>query len=461
MYKLLLSVISCLVAGSLYAAQPGTSLLQVYQLAVRNSPQLAAAHASYQARAENIPLARAGLLPQLGLAANYHDAHNKAETRDGSSISNNRYSHSLQASLSQPLFRLDSWYQLKAAKEQNEQALLELSASEQELILQSAQTYFSLLRAEDELAANQAEERAIARQLELASARFAVGMADNTDVLQARAAHDTAAANLLHSQNLVDDAWQELASLTNTRLERLYGLSHQMPVQPPSPADAQQWVARASNDNLQLQASQLAVSAAGYELQQRKSGHAPTLDAIAQYQRADSATLGFVPSEPSHPGYRRHAEQTLIGIQLNIPLYSGGATSAAVRQSRHTRDQLEFNYEQLRRQVVQDAHNLFRAVNTDVARIRARLQALRSSQSVLEATSKGYDLGTRTMTDVLDAERQLYAAARQYNNARYDYLLNNLQLQLVAGNLSPQHLQTIDSYLDPHYRSEADFLPAP
>lgn len=460
MYKLILSVISCLVAGSLYAAQPGTSLLDVYQLAVRNSPQLAAAHASYQAQAESIPLARAGLLPQLGLAANYHDAHNSVDTRDGSSTSNNRYSHSLQATLSQPLFRLDSWYQLKAAKEQNEQALLELSASEQNLILHSAQAYFALLRAEDELAANQAEERAMARQLELVSARFDVGMADNTDVLQARAAHDTAAANLLHSQNLVADAWQGLASLTNTRIERLYGLSHQMPVQPPSPADAEQWVNSASNDNLQLQASQLAVSAAGYQLQQRKSGHAPTLDAIAQYQRADSASLGFIP-QPGQPGYRRHAEQTLIGIQLNIPLYSGGATSAAVRQSRHNVDQLEFNYEQLRRQVVQDAHNLFRAVNTDVARIQARLQALRSSQSVLEATAKGYDIGTRTMTDVLDAERQLYAAVRQYNNARYDYLLNNLQLQLVAGSLSPQHLQAINSYLDPHYRSETDFLPAP
>lgn len=433
-------------------------LLQVYQLAVQNSPELAAAHAQYQARAENIPLARARLLPQLSLGAKYQDSNSSATTTIGQKNSQNRHNHSLQASLNQPLFRLDSWYQLKAAKSDNEQALLELSASEQNLILQSAQAYFAVLRAEDELAATNAEERALAKQFELAKGRFEVGISDNIDVLQAKAAHDSAIASQLLAQSRAADAKQALTSLIDAQVHSLQGLQHQLPIALPQPNKVKPWVAKANDNNLQLQASRLAIASAEHSLQQRKAGHAPTLDAIAQYQRADSTSLGFI-EPPAGPSYKRHANQSVLGLQLNIPLYSGGATSASVRQGRQQKNQVQFNYEALRRQVEEDVHNLLRALNTDVSQIQARQQSVKSSQSALLATEKGYQLGIRTINDVLDAQRQLYAAVRNYNNARYDYLLNNLRLQLVAGSLSAQHLEDISLYLSPEYDSQRDFLP--
>lgn len=445
-----------------YAAQtiPQANLLDVYQLAVENNSDLAAAHAAYQARAENIPLARAALLPQLGAGANTNQSSTTVDTKEVGSQNSKRNSYSYQATLSQPLFRLDSWYQLKAAQADNEQAALELSATEQSVILQSAEVYFTVLRTQDNLAASRAEENAFKRQYDLASERFNVGLSDKTDVLQAQAAYDAARANRLVAKNQVQDAFQALSTLTNREYAALEGVRHSLPVLPPQPNDANAWVNKATAENLQLQAMDFAVTAAENDLRKRKSGHAPTIDAIAQYQKGDNDALGFMNRGMSGtPTYNRHAEQAVIGLQLNIPLYSGGATSASVRQGVQQRNQTEHLKESMRRQVVQDARNLHRAVNTDVEQVQARKQTIISSQSAVEATEIGYEVGTRTIVDVLDAQRQLFAAVRNYNNARYDYILNNLRLQQTAGNLSPLNLQALSPYLNPAYDPDKDFLP--
>jgi len=456
---LFIAAASFYVASS-YAAQtiPQANLLDVYQLAVENNSDLAAAHAAYQARAENIPLARAALLPQLGAGANTNKSSSKVDTREMGSLSSKRNSYSYQATLSQPLFRLDSWYQLKAAQADNEQAALELSATEQSVILQSAEVYFAVLRTQDNQAASRAEENAFKRQYDLASERFNVGLSDKTDVLQAQAAYDAARANRLVAENQVQDAFQALSTLTNQEFSALEGVRHSLPVLPPQPNDASAWVNKATTENLQLQAMDYAVTAAENDLRKRKSGHAPTVDAIAQYQKGDNDALGFM-NRGQVPSYNRHAEQTVIGLQLNIPLYSGGATSASVRQGVQQRNQTEHMKESMRRQVVQDARNLHRAVNTDVEQVQARKQTIISSQSAVEATEIGYEVGTRTIVDVLDAQRQLFAAVRNYNNARYDYILNNLRLQQTAGSLSPVNLQALSPYLNPAYDPDKDFLP--
>ena len=159
------------------------------------------------------------------------------------------------------------------------------------------------------------------------------------------------------------------------------------------------------------------------------------------------------------PRYNDKAEQSSIGIQLNIPLYTGGMTSSQVREGVYRLDQAEQMRESLRRKTVQDTRNFYRAVNTDVEQVQALKQAIISSQSAVEATQIGYDVGTRNIVDVLDAQRLLYAAVRNYNNARYDYILNNLRLQQTAGTLSPDSLQALSAYLNPNYNPEQDFLP--
>ena len=436
-------------------ASSKTDLVTVYQEAAANNADLAAARADYAARSEVVPQARAGLLPNLSAGANLSDSRTQVDS-PANTVS--RSGTVYQANLSQPLFRADRWFQLQAAEASDEQAALELSATEQNLILQSAEAYFAVLRAQDNLASTKAEEAAFKRQLDQANERFDVGLSDKTDVLEAQAGFDTARANRIIAQQQVEDAFETLTTLTNRDFAALEGIEHSLPILAPTPNDAKAWVDTAAAQNLNLQASNYAVNAAEETLRQRKSGHAPTLDAVASYQKGDNDSLGFT-NRSGVPGYSGDVEQRSIGLQLNIPLYSGGLTSSQVRESYQRLNQSEQLRESLRRQVVQNTRTLHRAVNTDVETVQARKQSIISNQSALEATEIGYQVGTRNIVDVLDAQRQLYSSVRNYNNARYDYILNNLRLKQAAGTLSPDDLAALEQYLKSDYNPDEDFLP--
>ena len=436
-----------------------TDLVTVYQEAAQNNADIAAARADYQARREVVPQARAGLLPTLSGAATY--AHTTLEL-DQPAARFVRSGTTYQANLSQPLFRADRWFQLQAAEASSEQAALELSAIEQNLILQSAETYFTVLRAQDTLASTKAEEAAFKRQFDQANERFDVGLSDKTDVLEAQAGFDTARANRIIAQRQVEDAFQALITLTNRAYVALEGIEHSLPILAPTPNDAKAWVDTAAAQNLNLQASNYAVNAAEETLRQRKSGHAPTLDAVASYQKGDNDSMGLSNSSASFTTpqpFRDNVTRSSVGLELNVPIFSGGLTSSQVREAYQRLTQSEQLRESLRRQVVQDTRNLHRAVNTDVETVQARRQSIISNQSALEATEIGYQVGTRNIVDVLDAQRQLYSAVRNYNDARYDYILNNLRLKQAAGTLSPADLEALGSFLKPDYNPDKDFLP--
>ncbi len=450
-------------SGAAWAAEAPlsakTDLVSVYQEAVNNNADLAAARADYEARKEVVPQARAGLLPNISGGANMNDTRTKVETSAGDPTLS-RSGTVYQATLSQPIFRADRWFQLQAAEAIDEQASLELSATEQNLILQTAEAYFAVLRAQDNLASTKAEEAAFQRQLDQANERFDVGLSDKTDVLEAQASFDTARANRILAQRSVDDSFQSLVTLTNRDYNSVEGIKHTLPVLAPTPNDAKAWVDTAAQQNLNLQASNFAVDAAEETLRQRKAGHAPTVDAVAQYQRGDNDSLGYVNSGTfGAPRYNGDAEQRSIGLQLNIPIYSGGLTSSQAREAYQRLNQAEQQRESLRRQVVENTRNLHRAVNTDVETVQARKQSIISNQSALEATEIGYQVGTRNIVDVLDAQRQLYSSVRNYNNARYDYILDNLRLKQAAGTLSPADLETLARFLKPDYNPDKDFLP--
>ncbi|HEY8331225.1 MAG TPA: TolC family outer membrane protein [Pseudomonas sp.] len=441
------------------APSPRADLIGVYQQALENNADLAAARADYLARKEVVPQARSGLLPQLNGGASLGDT--KTEL-DQPSVSLERSGTLYQASLSQALFRADRWFQLQAAKAVSEQAALQFSSVEQNLVLQSAEAYFAVLRAQDGLAASRAEEAALKRHYDQANDRFEVGLSDRTEVLEAQSSYDTARANRILAERLVEDAFQALATLTNRDYSFIEGIRHTLPVSPPAPNDAKAWVDTAMQRNLDLQASQYAVTGAEETLRQRKAGHAPTVDLVAQYQKGDNDRLGFTNTALAGrigSTISGDVEQQSIGVELNIPLYSGGLTNSQVRESYQRLNQTEQLRESLRRQVVQNTRDFHRAVNTDVAQVAARRQAIVSSQSALEATELGYEVGTRNIVDVLDAQRQLYLAVRLYNNTRYDYILNHLRLKRSAGILSPADLQDLESFLKPDYNPDQDFLP--
>jgi len=452
----------------LVRAEPSTAdfsrsdLISVYRQAVDNNADLAAARAQFRAIREVVPQARAGLLPNLRAGAELSETRTEADSSLGSRTLT-RSGTVYQATLSQPLFRADRWFQLQAAEAMSEQAALEYSAAEQNLILQSAQAYFAALQAQDNLAAAKAEEAAFKRQLDQANERFEVGLSDRTDVLEAQAGFDTARANRLVAARQVEDAFQALYSLTNHQHVALEGIEHRLPVLPPAPNDASAWVDTAVQQNLNLMAISKAVEAAHETLRQSRAGHAPTLDAVASYRRGDNDSLGLsntmqIPGIDL-PRYSGNVEQSSIGLQLNIPLYSGGLTRSQSRQAFYQLDEAEQRRESLRRQVVENTRNLHRAVNTDIEQVQARRQSIISSQSALEATEVGYQVGTRNIVDVLDTQRRLYAAVRNYNNARYDYILNSLRLKQAAGTLNPGDLEDLARYLKADYDPDRDFLP--
>lgn len=452
------TLLTCLFCSTALHADPHRAeLLDVYRQAVEQDARLSAARHEYQALSERVPQARAGLLPSLNAGATFESTRLQ---RDEPALTRTRSGMVYQANLNQPLLRLDRWYALKAAEAGTAQAGLELASKEQALILQTAEAYFDTLRALDALAASKAEEKALARQQEQAQGRLHNGASSITDVLDAQAAFDNASANRKLAQRKVEDAFEALQRLTRQDYAQIAGIAHQLPVQPPLPNDASTWVNQAVQGNLALLASGHAVEAAEQANRQRKAGHAPTLDAVASYRKGDNDRFGYSnPTDFGRNGYRDDIAQGTLGLELNIPLYAGGLTSSQVRETRERLAQSEDEREDRRREVVLQTRNLHRAVNADVEQVQARQQSIRSSQASLKANQVGRAIGSRNTADVLNAERQLYRTVREYNDARYDYIIDSLKLKQAAGSLAPQDLLDLSHYLSRDYDPDRDFLP--
>lgn len=433
-----------------------SDLWQVYLDAAQNNSELAAARSDQAARAEAVPQARAGLLPTLSAGA---ELNNNSTHLNQPAQSTRRSGTSYQLTLNQPVFRADRWFSLKAAHSQSDQAFLELSATEQKLMLDSAEAYFGLLKAQDGLAASKAEEAAFLRQLDRARKGLQLGLSDRTDVLQAQAGRDSARATRIVAQKRLEDAFEALDTLTHQRYSAIQGMRHDMPLTLPSPNDARTWVDTAMRQNLSLQASQQARDAAQHTLSARKAGHLPTLDAVLRYQTGDNDNLGYGNSELRGGGYGGGVEQRSINLQLNIPLFSGGQTRSQVREASQRLTQREFLNDHLQRQVVEQTRNLHRSLNSGVEQVQARRQSIISNQGALLASQMGLQVGTRNIVDVLEAQRQLYNAVREYNNSRYDYILDTLRLKQSVGTLAPADLKALCDYLKADYDPDRDFLP--
>lgn len=445
------------VSANATAESDRANLLNVYQQAVINDAKLSAARHEYQALREAIPQATAGLLPTLSAGGSVESVRLQ---RDEPSLTRTRSQSVFQANLNQPLFRLDRWFQLEAAQASTAQAALELSAKEQALVLGAAQAYFETLRALDTLAASKAEEAALQRQHQQAQARLDNGASSITDVLDAQAAYDNANANRKLAERKVDDAYEALARLTKQDYSSIEGVEHRLPVVTPVPNEASAWVSQAVQQNLSLLASNFAVTAAEKTNQQRKAGFAPSLDAVASYRHGDNDNFGYSnPTDFGRSGYRGDIAQRSIGLELNIPLYSGGMTRSQVREATERLAQSEDERDDRRREVVQSTRNLHRAVNSDIEQVSARRQTILSSQASVKANTVGRELGSRNTADVLNAQRQLYNVVREYNNARYDYIIDTLKLKEAAGTLSPPDLADLAMYLTKNYDPDRDFLP--
>lgn len=419
------------------------SLLDIYELALQNDAQLKADRARYEAGLENKTLGRAGLLPDVNATARYiKDDGSFTDNLDPQNNGDTDIDRtSWELALTQPLFNMNAWYSYKSGVKLSERAETQFGADQQGLIVRVSEAYFNVLRTVESLEASIAEEKALSHQLEQTKQRFEVGLTAITEVHEAQAAYDSATATTLEARGQLSINYEALEVLTGKAEDQIAPLSDKFPVVAPSPSNRADWVAFALENNYVLKVAKLSAEASHQNARAAKSLHLPTVGARLSYGEStnDGIERDFSTDNNSDGGS--------VSINLDVPLYSGGATSATSRQAyaTYTLDQELFN--QTERSVIQNTRALHLSVETDVARIQARKQAIVSSQSALEATQSGYEVGTRNLVEVLLAQRNLYQARRNYSDALYDYVINTIRLREVAGMLTPADVQEIDKWL--------------
>ncbi len=415
------------------SAVPADDLVEIFSLAAKKDPELRAAREDYQAIKETAPQARASLLPNLSLSASTSE--NK-QTNNG--IRSDFSADNISLVLTQPVFNYKFLMTLKQARTTVRKAGIDLSAAYQALILRVAERYFAVLSAQDNLTFLRAEQRSFSRKLEEAQKRFKVGLIAITGVHEARSARDLSAAQVIEAENILANAVEKLREITGRTHSRLAGLKEKIPLASPAPRDITQWTKTALRQNLQLQSARQNVEIAKLDIRIKNSGHLPTLDLVASKSK-NNTTGGFFGARESDTG--------TIELRLNVPIFSGGLTRSQTRQARHKYQQALELHEKQQRATLSQTRNAYRGIIAGISRVRALKQAIVSARSALRATQAGFDVGTRTIVDVLNSQRELFKAKSNYSRARHDYILNLLRLKQAAGTLSIDDLKTVNSWL--------------
>ena len=458
-------LITAALSGMVATAAQADTLVDIYELALENDAQLKTQIAQYNADIELEKLALAPLLPQARAGYSFTDSENDStrpnvifsddplnpgfEQVDVTSVTETE-TDGYDVSLSQTLFDLSAWFGWRAGKEQTQQAEATLSAAQQDLIVRVVQAYFGVLRAQDNLRASQAQERAFERQLEQTRQRFEVGLIAITDVYEAEAARDLAQVNRIVDENNVAVAKENLSVLTGQTPGALYILGEEFDPRPPEPADRAAWVDFSMSNNYRLAAARFAEEAARQSATSSRMGHAPTVTASYSYQ--DRETTGSIRQNPeSQFNFPPDSEQTneTWQIRFDLPLSTGGAISASRRRAAEQFNAARESRINLTRNTVTQARSLHMTVMSDVSRVKAQKQSIVSSQSALDATQAGYEVGTRNIVDVLNAQNTLFRSQRDYANSRYDFIINSLRLKEVAGTLSPEDIARLEGFLLP------------
>lgn len=434
------------------------SLLDIYEIALDNDAQLRAETAQYRADLELKTLALAPLLPQINTGASraMRDSENTrlsiVDFNGGNVViadqttGSRTYTTSYDISLSQTLFDLSAWFDWKAGSERNKQVEATVAAAQQNLIVRVSEAYFGVLRAEDNLRAAKAQERALSRQLEQTRQRFNVGLIAITDVYEAEARHDLAGVTRIVEENNVAVALERLSVLTGKQHGQLRLLSNEFSPELPMPIDRSAWVDFALENNFELAAVRFAEEAARQNAKSRQMGHAPRVSAQVSYSESDTTGTVTPPNAFNLPP-NSEGENESFQIRLDMPLYAGGSISANRRRAAEQFNVARENRINLTRNTITASRSLHMTVSSDVARVKARKRAIKSTQSALDATVAGYEVGTRNIVDVLNAQNAVFAAQRDYANSRYDYVLNSMRLKENAGTLSPEDIAALEAFL--------------
>lgn len=444
-----------LVVAGLVAAAPAYSadLWNVYQLALKNDPTFAQAQANYEAALENKPIARAGYLPNVGLNASRNIQRSNGSEPFGfgpngpiqGNYDSNNYSTAYSIQITQPIFNWAAWETIKQADASVAQAQAQYLAAQQDLIVRTATAYFNVITARDTLAADHAATEANAKQLEQTKVKYQVGMSAITDVQNAKAAYDQSVATEIAAQQQVINAEESLRAITDQPVGELQQPPADMPLRAPDPDNTTQWVATALKQNPNLMAAQAAAAVAAGLVSIKRAGHYPTLDLTLQHTKNqnnnDFSALGSQFNELSD------TNGTVLGLQLSVPIFSGGSVSAQVTQAERQYDAAQDQVQLVTRQTEQQTRTAYLGVLTGISQVKALRQSVKSNETSLQGMETGMRVGTRTIVDVLLARQNLVTAQTNFAQSRDTYLTSVLQLKQAAGILNPQDVQQINALL--------------
>jgi outer membrane protein len=403
-------------------------LADLYRMALDNDPQLKQAEAELMAGLEAPIQGRAGLLPSASLTANTSDT------------SGGDHTTGYTVSLEQPVFDAASYYNFKRTEVLAERSNIEFDQAQQTLILRSIEAYLEVLRALSTLENSQAQERALQRRLDQVNAQFEVGLIAVTDVQEAQAAYDLAVVVRIDAEGELQNSYEALERLAGQPYSQVAKLDAEFPIVSVEPADPQVWLEKARQDNLNLKVAEAQLEITRRNAQAKRSDHLPTV------------TLGL-----THNNNRIHGnsardgwnDTNTVALRMNMPLYAGGSLNSAQRQAEHEQIASTHFREDTLRSVTEGTRSLLRTLQTSVQGVQARQQSILSRETALRATEEGFNVGTRNVVDVLQAEQNLFEARLAYENARIDHINALFQFKQTIGTLNPDDLYALDEWLIP------------
>ena len=432
------SLVVLLLFSSALSAQ---NLMETYDLALQNDPILRRSLANKMAVGESKDQSIARLLPTVNAGAStaYNWTYQDSLFNDifpAQSRRNDFLDSQFSVNLVQPVFHWDMWVQLSQSEKQIAQANASYLAEQQNLMLKTTNAYFSVLASQDDLTFALSEQKTIARQLEQAQQRFDVGLIAITDVYEAQAGYDQSRSDVIAAENNVQNAKEALKEIIGPFTSELSVLGETLPLPKPVPSDIDEWNRQALNQNLQILVARNESEIIKDNIDLQRSGHYPTLDIVGGFGLND--TTGNLHATGNTEN---------IGLQLNIPLFEGGAVNSRTRQAEYQFTEAQENLIATQRAVTREVKDSYRGVLTAISQVGALKSAVKSGKSSLDATEAGFDVGTRTMVDVLTTTRNYTSAQSKYAKSRYAYLINGVRLKNATSTLNIEDLEAINRYL--------------
>lgn len=426
-------------------AASAADLLEIYRDALAYDAQFASARAALEAGRERLPQGRAGLLPVLGLSANTIKNENEYQARPSIGIIPTRYnSNGWGVSLTQPVFRWQSWAGYKQSELAVALAEAQYAAARQDLLARVTQAYFDVLLAQETMSAAQAQEKANAEQLALTSRGFEIGTSSITDKQEAQARHELAVAQEIAAANDLLIKRRALKMLTGKETQQLKSLKPSLAISRPQPDDIEQWTNSAEQSNLAVQMAQANYEIADREVDKQRAGHLPTLDLVAMRGRNSQQTQMVVGT--LYPG--SDVNTTTVGLQLSVPILAGGSVNSRDREAVALRDKARADLDNAKHQAALQALQAFLGVTSALAQVQALEQGLVFSRSALSSNRLNYEVGMRANVDVLNAQQQVSSTQRDLAKARFEALSAQVRLKAAAGSLAEEDLAVINALLE-------------